>query len=69
MDPNACLQRAFDLIADGEMEDAFYALLDLQGWIGKGGFAPDGCTPQEILGFVMVAKRLCKMKHWDTGDA
>lgn len=41
MDPNACLQRFVDAIADGDFAEARDAQSDLLGWLARGGFAPD----------------------------
>ena len=40
MDPNACFARIFDLLAEGDNEEAFYACNDLINWLERGGFAP-----------------------------
>jgi len=39
MDPQACLQRIFDLINDND-PDSYYAFEDLAEWLKKGGFPP-----------------------------
>lgn len=40
MDPNACLTRVLEAIEGGDREEATAALVDLAGWIEKGGFLP-----------------------------
>jgi len=40
MDPDACLVRLFDALAEGDREEAGAALIDLADWIAKGGFLP-----------------------------
>lgn len=40
MDPNACLNRIIESIQDGDMNEAKFAIIDLQEWMQKGGFHP-----------------------------
>ena len=76
MDPDACLARIFDELEAGHHEEAFYACIDLKGWLNKGGFAP---TPygtlfrspggeettyniDELKGFLRVTMDNCKRR-------
>ena len=40
MDPNACLERLFDAISEGDVVEAQAAAADLAEWRFKGGFLP-----------------------------
>lgn len=75
MDPNACLARIFEALEDGGHEEAFYACLDMKGWLNKGGFTPtpymtlknaDGETAyniDELKGFLKITMDNCKRRH------
>lgn len=41
MDPNACLARIKQAVADGDEEEAIEARADLREWVAKGGFEPN----------------------------
>jgi hypothetical protein len=74
MDPNACLALIFDHIENGDHEEAFYACMNLAGWIKRGGFnptpwqtfmTPDGETGynvDELRGFLRVTMDNCKRR-------
>lgn len=52
MDPTACFERFVEAVVDGDQDEAKAALVDLKGWLDKGGFAadwPKGTVPD---GFV-----------------
>lgn len=65
MDPNACLQRLADALADmtqyrGTFDrdlyeearsEAMVAVHDLAIWLGKGGFEPDWTTSPEAAAY------------------
>lgn len=40
MDPNACLQRLKDAIAENDREEVDAARLDLRTWVDRGGYEP-----------------------------
>lgn len=50
MDPFECWLRVLESIGEDDLPEAFYALKDLEIWIEKGGFEPDG------IRLVIVAK-------------
>lgn len=55
MDPDACLKRFWRAVKDGDWEEAREARSDLQGWLNRGGFAPDwkksGHTRADFMSF------------------
>lgn len=44
MDPFECWLRVLEEIKCDDLPEAFYALKDLESWIEKGGFEPDGVS-------------------------
>lgn len=74
MDPNACLALIFDHIENGDHEEAFYACLNLKGWLNRGGFIPTaymtlktptgetGYNIDELRGFLRVTMDNCKRR-------
>ena len=63
MDPTATLKRIFDELANQDWEEAFYACLDLQTWLNKGGVQPENfrdTSSADLLGFLRVVKKECK---------
>lgn len=45
MDPNACLARLREALAEGDSEGAREAFASLSEWLSRGGFLPDAWTP------------------------
>ena len=41
MDPNACLDRIINAKLFNDMEELYWAIEDLLGWLRMGGFAPN----------------------------
>lgn len=41
MDPNACLRRFKEALAEHDRAEAVYAASDLRDWLLNGGFEPD----------------------------
>ena len=48
MDPNACWERFIQHVHDGEMSEALHAICDLEEWIDRGGFLPNGVAVETI---------------------
>lgn len=58
MDPQACLERFWDLEDDGQHIEAAEARDDLLTWLGAGGFEPDweynGHTKEDFLTWELI---------------
>lgn len=54
MDPFECWKKVLESIKDDDLPEAFYSLKDLESWIEKGGFEPDGIS----LGIVTMMKKI-----------
>lgn len=53
MDPQACLQRFIDALAEKDTDEARDAHADLIEWIERGGFEPlwEGISREEFFAF------------------
>lgn len=51
MDPQACLERWRDALANGNRSEARAARVDLVNWLSNGGFWPRGLTNVELAIF------------------
>lgn len=49
MDPNACADRILAAWAAEDWEEVEAACFDLHGWLGRGGFPPDGLRTDRLL--------------------
>jgi hypothetical protein len=58
MDPNACWLRFLLACAENDREDAHNAILDLEGWLSRGGIAP------EALGISQADKAIANLCSW-----
>lgn len=63
MDPDACLRRIVEAMADDEPQEVANGCQDLLDWYGRGGFAPavgwDYLAP--LLAAVMeLSERICQ---------
>lgn len=74
MDPDATLQRIFDLLAEKDYEECWYACIDLEEWFNKDGFLPQaysytplGVSRDEYTAFLHVLKQQCKRMTKPTG--
>jgi hypothetical protein len=48
MEPQACVNRIREAIANRRRAEARYALSDLQDWVNNGGFVPDGVSLEQL---------------------
>jgi len=68
MDPQACVARIRDAIANRRKEDARYALSDLQEWASKGGFIPQGVSLEQLAIEVASIRPPAQLWEWEVTD-
>lgn len=63
MDPNACLERILNAIADKDFQEAIEAADDLLGWKNSGGFRPAAQSCPVVI-YPKLMTKLHEINEW-----
>jgi hypothetical protein len=68
MDPQACVNRIREAIANRRKAEARYALSDLQDWVSRGGFVPEGVSLEQLAAEVASIRPPAQLWEWEVTD-
>ena len=68
MDPQACVARIREAIANRRKSEARDALSDLQGWVNNGGFSPEGVSLEQLAIDVASIRPPALNWEWEVTD-
>jgi hypothetical protein len=68
MDPQACVARIREAIANRRKAEARDALSDLQEWVSNGGFVPGGASLEQLAIEVASIRQPAQLWEWEVTD-